>query len=59
MTLRMAALGPFAASWWTTFASATTAGGSEIAGHFWLAGVLRLDLHADLLGQAQEDLAAG
>ena len=41
----------------TTFASVTTAGGSEIAKNL-LVHVLGLQRRADLLGQAQEHLAA-
>src|SRR5262249_27920085 len=42
----------------TTLASATTAGGREIAEHLLLADAFPLKRCADLLGQAQGDLAA-
>src|SRR5581483_6119580 len=42
----------------TTFASATTAGGSEIAQNLLLGHASSLALGGDLLRQAQEDLSA-
>src|SRR5215211_2416248 len=41
----------------TTFASATTAGGSEIAQDLLLGHTSSLPLRRDLVGQAQEDLS--